>query len=341
MKSAWVIGRKKIEIRELDDPIPANDEVIIRIKACGICGTDLHYYNEYPGGMPLPLGHEVSGQIETVGKGVVDLKPGDKVVAQNNIYCGKCDQCLNRDHANCKNIITYMDTEAGMAEFLRVKRSMVIPFDKMNFIEAAVAEPITVALDITKEAQINPLQNVCISGPGIIGLASIGIAKLSGAEIIVVLGRRFNTKRGKKRRDVALQMGASIVIDTELSDWRNEIKKDFPEGFERIIVTSPPKTIPPILPIASFGGIIAFNGISFLDENITFNANSFHFNKLKLVSSHAIPNWGFPTAFQLLKKRIIDYKTVVTHKFKFSEIERAFQVASSIDEPVIKVIVTF
>jgi len=341
MKSAWITDKNRIELRSLDNPIPENDEVVVKIKACGICGTDLHYYNDYPTGKPLPLGHEVSGYVDKIGSGIIDLEKGDKVIVQNHIPCGRCTSCLNGNYAHCQNIITYMNTNSGMADFLKVKRAMVIPFHDLDFIEAALAEPITVALDITKKARIELFQNVCISGPGIIGLTCIKTAKLGGAKNVVVLGRRFKTKRGEKRREIAISMGACMVVDTDEPDWKEKIKKQFPGGFKRIIVTSPPLTISDTFSLASFGGIIAFNGISFRHENITFNANSFHFKKLKLVASHAIPNWGFPLAFEILTKKIIDYKSLVTHTFHFSDIEKAFEVANSKDESVIKVVVTF
>jgi len=341
MKSAWVTGKKTIQIQELELSPPLSDEVIVKIKACGICGTDLHFYHDYPQGKPIPLGHEVSGVVEEIGSSVVDLKKGDRVIVQNHIICGKCRLCLNGNWDRCLNINTYMNDRSGMAEYLKVTRNMVVPFRELDFIEAAVAEPVTVALDLMKQTDISLLNNVLISGPGIIGLSCVKLAKICGAKKVAVLSHGHNSPRGEKRSQAALVAGADRVYDTQEKGWKNKVITDFPEGFERIIVTSPPETIPNTFEFASFGARIVFNGISFVKENITFNANNFHFKKLSLIASHAIPNWGFPTAFELIREKIIDTSYLVTHIFPFEKVNHAFEVASSRDMGVIKVVITF
>ena len=341
MKSAWIEGRENIQIKDIDVSPPVDDEVLVKIKACGICGTDLHFYHDYPQDSPMPIGHEVSGVVEEVGPLVKDLKKGDDVIVQNHVNCGKCLSCLNGEWENCLNIKTYMNDKAGMAEFLKVTRGMVVKFDNLTYIEAALAEPITVALDLLRRTEIKFFNNVLISGPGTIGLVFTRLAKLSGAKKVAVLGHARNTPRGKKRLQTALFLGADNIYDTDEGDWKEKIKRDFPDGFERIIVTSPPETIPDTFEFASFGGRIIYNGISFSDEDITFNANDFHFKKLSLIASHAIPNWGFPIAFDLMKQKVIDADELVTHILPFKDLIKAFKVASSIDDEVIKVVVTF
>ncbi|MFW6139481.1 MAG: zinc-dependent alcohol dehydrogenase [Spirochaetota bacterium] len=341
MKTAWAVDKKKIETNQIDYSPPGDDQVAVKIKACGICGTDLHFYNDLPGGSPIPLGHEVSGEIYQTGKNAASLKKGQPVVVQNHIPCGRCTNCLNGNYSLCKNILTYMEHSAGMAEYLVVPKKMVIPFEDLTHVEAAIAEPITVALDLTQEAKLEPMHSVLVSGPGIIGLCSIRLSKTAGAEKIAALGRNFETPRGRKRMEAARYMGAEWVYDTSTQDWKQNIKKDHPEGFDRVIITSPPGTIPDLLEMACFGGVAAFNGISYKQESITFNANYFHFNKLKLNASHAIPNWGFPRAFRLLKENILQHDVLVTHTFGFDQIQEAFEAAGSRDLEVIKVVVTF
>lgn len=341
MKTAWVIGKKKIELIDVDYKKPEKDEVLVKVKACGICGTDLHFYNDFPGGMPIPLGHEVSGIVHEIGDNVSGLSVGQPVIIQNHIPCERCYQCLMGNIAHCRDIQTYMNDTPAMAELIKVKQAMVIPFNGLNHTEAAVAEPLTVALDLMKEAHIQPFQNVCISGPGIIGLFCTKLSRISGAKTVTVLGRAFGTERGRIRKETATEMGATSVVDTDEPDWKKAVKDIVPDGYERIIVTSPPRTIPEVFELASFGATIVYNGISFREEDITFNANNFHFKKLKLIASHAIPNWGFPLAFNLLENKTFDYRRLVTHTFPFEKIKEAFKTATSSDEGVIKVIITF
>ena len=341
MKTAWVTGRKTISIIEKKYEPPRGDEVVVKVRACGICGTDLHFFNDFPGGRPIPLGHEVAGTVHETGSGVTGLAAGDAVIVQNHVPCGACFSCLQGNSYSCTNIQTYMNDRAAMAEFLRVRHSMVLTFQGLQHEEASIAEPLTVALDLMREAKIEPFQDVCISGPGIIGLMCTRLARLSGAAEIAVLGRHPDEARGKKRAEAARAMGASAVFDTGAPDWKERLKERFPGGFQRIIVTSPPKTIAALIDFASFAGVMVYNGISFSEENVTFNANTFHFKKLKLLASHAIPNWGFPLAFDLLRQKKVDYETLVTHLYPFEELDQAFATATSAEEAVIKVVVAF
>ena len=221
MKSAWVVQRGKIEIREEKYVPPEADEVVVRIIACGICETDLHFYRDFPGNAPIPL-----------------------------------------------------------------------------------------AVD-------------------------------SGARRVVVLGKGFETERGRRRKEAAQELGADAVVDTDRKEWIEQVKAEVPEGFEKIIVTSPPRSIPPTFELAAFGADIIFNGISFRDEEITFNANSFHFNKLALIASHAIPNWGFPQALEMLAEMKPECRQLITHRFPFEKSHEALRIAGSKDQGVIKVMVTF
>ncbi len=298
--SAWVDKPKHIrkvskELRDLQA-----GEVLVRVKACGICGTDLHFFNELPDKIITPLGHEVSGLIEAIGTGVNDLQLGTHVIVQNNVACTTCLSCLNQKPSSCSNIQTYMDDQAGMGEYLIVPRAMVIPFEGLSFVEATLAEPITVALDLCREADIALFDDVLIMGPGVIGLSCIALSRLRGAHKIVVVGRSLDSIRGKHREKVAYTLGADLVVDSAVPNWKEKLKEQFPNLFDRVIVTSPPKTIADGIGLAGFHGQIVFNGIDFADDRVTFHANDFHFSKKRLIASHAIPNWGFPQAFGLL-----------------------------------------
>ncbi|MGB4407506.1 MAG: alcohol dehydrogenase catalytic domain-containing protein [Sphaerochaeta sp.] len=337
--SAWVDKPKHISLMRKELRALEADEVLVRIKACGVCGTDLHFFNDFPSKEVTPLGHEAAGYVETVGSGVSDLLKGAHVVVQNNIACNSCPACLNQKPYLCSNIQTYMDDQAGMGEYLIVPRAMVIPFEGLSFVEATLAEPITVALDLCKEADIQLFENVLIMGPGVIGLSCIVLSRLRGASKIVVVGHHLDSIRGKYREKVAYQLGADLVVDSANPNWKKELKEQFPDLFDRVIVTSPPKTIPDGIDMAGFHGQIVFNGIDFSDDRVTFNANDFHFAKKRLIASHAIPNWGFPQAFELLKQGLIPSSLVLTHTFSLNELEQAFAMFNKSGEEVIKPVI--
>jgi L-iditol 2-dehydrogenase len=337
--SAWVDKQKHIcliskELRSLEAT-----EVLVRVKACGICGTDLHFFNDFPNKELTPLGHEVAGYIEAVGESISDLSSGTHVVVQNNIACTTCPSCLDQKPSSCSNIQTYMDDQAGMAEYLIVPRAMVIPYEGLSFAEATLAEPITVALDLCREADIQLFDDVLIMGPGVIGLSAIVLSKLRGAHKIVVVGRNLDSVRGKYREKVAYQLGADLVVDSATPHWKEKLKEQFPSLFHRVIVTSPPKTLSDGIDLAGFHGQIVFNGIDFADDRVTFHANDFHFAKKRLIASHAIPNWGFPQAFELLKQGLIPSSLVLTHTFGLHALEQAFALFTKTGEEVIKPVI--
>ena len=338
-KSAWIDRQKHItvEMQELRSPGPG--EVVVRIKACGICGTDIHFFKDFPANVMTPLGHEVAGYIEKVGSDITDLECGTTVVVQNHIPCGTCKACLNQVPTSCSNIKTYMNDQAGMGEYLIVPRAMVIPFEGLDFPEATLAEPITVALDLCREADVQLFDDVLVMGPGIIGLSCIKLTLLRGASHVVVVGHNLDSKRGAYRKRVALELGATLVVDSSNPNWKHELKKQFPDLFNRVIVTSPPATLSDGIEMAGFHGQIVFDGIDFADDLVSFHANDFHFAKKRLIASHAIPNWGFLQAFELLKQAHIPASLLVTHRFSFADLEKALVSFGDSTQEIIKPVV--
>ncbi|MBN2859810.1 MAG: alcohol dehydrogenase catalytic domain-containing protein [Sphaerochaetaceae bacterium] len=337
--SAWVIDRKKIELRNESLKDPGPKDIRVRVKACGICGTDMHFYTDYPLKRPIPLGHEVAGIVEQVGSLITDVTVGTAVVVQNNIDCGTCEQCRMRRPDRCRNIRSYMDDNAGIATYLTVERRMVIPFSGLSYAEATLAEPLTVALDLFQEADVRKEDSVLILGPGVIGLLLLHLISLSGAQRIVVAGHNLESARGRYRTEVAHTLGAHEVVDTANDGWKNEVKRSSPSLFDKVIITSPPRTIPDGIEMAGFGGWIVFDGISYSDEMICFDANDFHFNKKRLIASHAIPNYGFPYALERLKKEPKLSELLLTHHYTLDEIERAFEGYSAHDQRIIKTVI--
>lgn len=340
-KSAWMTDKQEISIIEKDLPSLGSRDVRVKIEACGICGTDIHFYREYPEGRPMPLGHEVAGVVEGLGPETSCLKVGDKVVIQNNIACGRCTACLNRHPEACTDIKTYMNDQAAMGEYLTVPETMVIVYEGLEAWAATTAEPLTVSLDLCEQADIRLNNDVLIIGPGIIGLCCIKLAEKRGARNIVLAGRNFDTERGRNRKITAELLGANLTADTSVSGWKDRLKERFPSGFDRVIVTAPPSTIADAIELAGFGADIVYNGISYTCDTVCFSANDLHFQKKNLITSHAIPNWGFPIALDMLKNGDIDPSVMVSARFPFLQIDEAFTKAQRQDSAVIKVVVEF
>jgi L-iditol 2-dehydrogenase len=229
-----------------------------------------------------------------------------------------------------------MGDQAGMAEYVTVGSSSVYPLDGLSFVHGAIIEPLGVALDVTGVADIPLNSAVCVMGPGPIGLMAVRVAKLYGAKKVILVGNSHS----KARLAAGKKLGADEVVHADKVDIGEYFAKHYPKGVERVIVTSPPKTILDAIKIVAFGGVIAFIGIDFGGEEVvTLNINQIHFKRLQLRASHAIPNTFFPIGIDLLKRKVIDPDVVISHTFPLDRAGEALTFAENNKAEVIKVVI--
>ena len=339
MKALWGESRFRFELRDVPMPQPGVNEVVVQVTACGICGTDLHFlrHNEEW----TPLGHEVVGVVIEVGAYVTRWQGGEAVAVENHVGCGVCRQCKNGRSQYCQSLTTYMEDRAGFANYLRVHEDMLHAYDAQALAphEAALAEPLTVALDLLHRADPDLNDEVAVFGPGPIGLMAVRLAKLRGARRVFLTGSNRATMRGQNRLQRGQQMGADVLLADAEDDVVAIMETAVPNGLDRVLVTSPPRTLLTAFQIACFGGIVGLIGIDYGDgANLTFNVNDFHFKKLQLRASHAIPNHYFPIALDLLARRVIDPALVISHTFSLADYEIAFNTLIDPQEAVSKIV---
>jgi L-iditol 2-dehydrogenase len=166
------------------------------------------------------------------------------------------------------------------------------------------------------------------------------LVRLRGARRIFLTGSNRSTPRGQRRLEIGQQMGADLVFAEAEDDIAAAIRKSVPQGLDRVLVTSPPRSLPLAFEIARFGGIIGLIGIELgTGENITFDVNAFHFKKLQLRASHAIPNHYFPIAVDLLAHRIVEPDMLVSHTFSLENYQLAFDTLVDPDQAAIKIVI--
>jgi len=205
-----------------------------------------------------------------------------------------------------------MGEQVGAAEYITIRQSSLQTFEGIPFEHAAICEPLGVALDVTAVADIPLNSIVCVMGPGPIGLMAVRIAKLKGAKTVILTGNSHSTRR----LAVGREMGADRIVHVDKTNVVDWFKERYPDGIDRVIVTSPPKTLLDAVKIANFGGVIAYIGIDFGgEEMVTFDVNEIHFKRLQIRASHAIPNLFFPIGLDLIRRKVIDASKMVTHVF--------------------------
>jgi L-iditol 2-dehydrogenase len=340
MRSLWGKAPFEVEVRDLPVPVAGPGEVVVRVTACGICGTDMHFLRHNTEW--TPLGHEVVGTIADVGQHVERWRGGEAVIIENHTGCGVCDECKNGRALYCRNLTTYMNDRAGLADYLRVRADMVQPYDAaaLSPQQAALAEPLTVALDLLQRADPEFNDEVVVFGHGSIGLMLTRLAVLRGARRVFLTGSSRATVHSRHRLEVGRQMGADVVLAEGDDDIAAEILSAVPHGVDRVLVTAPPRTLPLAFEIARFGAIIGLIGIEFgTGGEVTFDVNAFHFKKLQLRASHAIPNHYFPMALDLLARRVVEPDLLLSHTFRLDEYAAAFRTLADPGQPAVKVVV--
>ena len=320
MRVVYVKSPFQFEIREVAMPEPGEGYVLLDVRACAVCGTDMHtaatdadYFQSF--------GHEIAGVVVKNGPGCKRFKEGDQVIIESGTFCHVCENCRNGRPDICTNGISIIDDVeiSGYADFMLVPEQAMVPFEGLSFAEAALAEPLGVAMDLFYTTGIELNDDVAVVGLGPIGLMTIALAKAAGARNIYAIQRNA---KSQKRIELAKKLGATEVILTSETDLT---QYPFPRGgLNKIMVTASPQVLPQMMKLCVYGGIIGFLGIANQHGMISFDANDFHFKKLQLRASYAVPALWFPRALELLKAKVVDPKDFITHTFPLEKIEEFF-----------------
>ena len=227
MKAAVFYGKGDIRVDE-HYPMPAvgPESVLIQVKACGVCGTDVHIYGGAQGATecnpPVILGHEFSGVVTQVGSAVTRVKVGDHVTVNPNISCDACDQCRRGNPHFCDSMAaTGVNYDGGFAEYCAVLEWQVFKLPEgVPFEEAALCEPVACALHGIDLCGIKPGDTVMIIGGGTIGMMMLQLAQLCGAVRVVML------EPNEKRFELARKLGADLVLNPLKDDVKAELARN-------------------------------------------------------------------------------------------------------------------
>jgi len=228
MKALLLTEYSKLEMAQLPVPEPAPGEVLIKVEACGICGSDVHGYDGSSGRRipPLVMGHEAAGTIESVGAGVKNVAKGDRVTFDSTIYCGECEFCRKGEmnlcgHREVLGVSTPEFRRAGaFADYVVVPARVLYPLPAaVSFAEAAMVEPLAVAVHAVALSQIAKGSSALVVGSGMIGLLVLQALKEAGCSQIIVSD--IDDTRLKLARD----LGATCTVNAKTSDAVAEVKK--------------------------------------------------------------------------------------------------------------------
>jgi 2-desacetyl-2-hydroxyethyl bacteriochlorophyllide A dehydrogenase len=335
MKAAVLHGAGDIRVEEVSEPIAEPGGVVIKVKSCGICGSDLHGYR-HGGRDGMRFGHEFSGDIVEIGEGVAGVKEGDRVIAIGGRGCGECYWCKKGDYIKCRKLRFLGYAYPGaMAEYVMVpnlelgKYADKLP-DNISYDEGATIEPVAVSLYAAMQMQPRKDDVVVIIGLGILGLCLIPIVKAMGVMQVIVSGRR------EKRLRLAKELGAEIVVDAAEDDIV-PVVKELNSGKGADIVfdcAGTPDTFQQSLDMTHRGGKIDLVGL--YQEPVTFNPSFLVSNDVTLTGCGL--KWDLPGALKYIKDGIVDTKPMITHRFPLDKVKEAFDTQVQSEE-AIKVVI--
>ncbi len=331
MRAAVLRGVHDLRLEELPDPRPAANEVLVRVKAAGVCGTDVHMWEgtNQEGTFPFIPGHEWSGEVVEVGKEIKAMSAGDRVVAEVPIPCRICDSCKDGMEPNmCPDFELYgfsWECPGGMAEYTlaREERLFRIP-DNVSYEEAALVEALSVAYHGVWGAGggAAPHDRVVVFGAGPIGLFAMLSCQASGAPVIVVEPQPF-------RQQMALNLGADRVVDPTDEELVGRVLA-YTHGRGATLVlecSGSDRALACAFDVVGKQGRIVLIGQS-AGRKIPVEIGKAVFQRTTIVGSSGSP-YFFPKTLAFMSRRLVDLMAVVTHHFPLAEISDAFQLGRS------------
>lgn len=341
MKAVFVKGRDTVSVDDISVPQIADDgDVLVRMRACGLCGSDLEkIYGEY-GMTSGRLGHEPAGEVVSVGKNVKGFLPGDRVFVHHHVPCYSCHFCLHGDYTMCQKYQTSNVNPCGLAEqFLvpewNVSRGGLIKLpDSVTFDEASLVEPLACCIRAWNKCDFQAGDDVAVLGAGPAGLMHVILAKAFGAAQIFVLDindfrLNYASRYGVKTFNSATEDLAKKIKD--LTDGR---------GVDvSIVATGSTKALVQSFDLTRKAGDIMMFGVPPKGSQISYDMSRLYSNEHSLIPSYAASEVETNQALRLIAEKRIDIASIITHRFDIKNSGEAFRCAHEAKDAM-KVIVT-
>lgn len=329
MKSVRMYAPKDLRLEVVSIPEVAEDEVLIKVMAVGICGSDIPRVNKYGAHVsPIIPGHEFAGEVVELGAKVADVKVGDRVTVAPLIPCYKCEYCKIGEYSLCEDYSYYGSRRDGaFAQYISVKEKNVLKVnDSVSFETAATTDPFANALHCLTRAAFKAGDRVCVYGCGAIGLYTVQAAKALGASKVVAVDV------SKEKLDTALQCGADAVFNGRDADVAKQVSDYLGGGADVVAEISgvPIAQLNCILSAAKLGRVVIV-GISHAGLQLTEQAvDKIMRGQISVVGSwnsfsNPFPGWEWTQAVELFEKGQVNSDAVITHRLKLEDVADTFK----------------
>jgi L-iditol 2-dehydrogenase len=339
LKVAAYYGNRDVRLEERPQPEIGSGELLMRIEASGICGSDVMEWYRLPKA-PVVLGHEVTGTVVEVGEGVKRFKPGDRIVTTHHVPCMSCRYCKTDRHAVCETLRRTSFDPGGFAEMVRlpavnVERGTFKLPDEVGFDEATFVEPLACVIRALRLSRLRPDDSVVVLGAGISGLLMLQLARYLGAGLMAA------TDVADYRLEAAIRFGADFALPASSSDLVQQlVALNEGRGYEQVLVcTSARAAIEQAVELVDLGGTVLYFAPLDPGETMSFDMNALWKRGVNIIHSYAGPPADMRAALDLLAVKRIDVASMITHRLPLAEAAEGFRLM--LDDPTaLKIIIT-
>lgn len=313
MKALQLLSVGRLSLQELPRPETGPGDIVLRVRAAGICGTDRHlYHGTFPSRPPVTLGHEFAGEVVEAAKGT-GFAPGDLVACDPNIFCGTCPECRRGRVNLCRaNVAIGLQRDGGFAEYARIPadRAHRLP-PGMTPEEGAFAEPLACTLHGLDVTRLIPGERALVLGGGVIGLLAVQLARAAGAEVMLVT-------RQEAKRQVALTLGAHHAVATP-----EAARALWPEGADAVLECAGVTQTMTLAPeLAASGGRVVILGVLPRGERVALHAFDLLFREVAILPAFINP-FTQSRALQLIASGTVQTAPLITRRLPLSQAAEA------------------
>jgi L-iditol 2-dehydrogenase len=334
MRAAVYRGKGRVVVESVPVPMIGEGEVLIRVAACGICGTDLKKIEHGFVAAPQIFGHEVSGTVVAVGAGVTKWKTGDRVMSFHHVPCGACFYCERRLFSQCPGYkkvgltAGFDPNGGGFAQYVRAmpwvaERGMVAVPDSVSFDEASFIEPVNTCIKAVEKARVAAGETVVVMGLGPIGLLLMMLSKLRGANVI-------GSDPMPERRSKSLSLGADFALNPRDGRLLEEVReRTSGRGADAVLVAVPiPSALTDGLALARPGGRVLLFAQNDPKMQIEFPAAAVGVEEKEILGSYSAAVDRQEESARLIFSRQLPVSKLISHRFSLEDMDRALQLAA-------------
>ena len=346
MRAGVYRDRGVVQVEEVPVPEVGSNEVLIKVAACGICGTDIKKIFQRYVEPPQILGHELAGTVVAIGAGVSKFRPGDRVMSFHHIPCQKCFYCERRQFSQCKQYKAtgltagFTPNGGGFGEYVKampwVAERGIVPLpDNVSFEEATFLEPINTILKAVQKARVSAGETVLVAGCGPIGLQLLMVTKLAGARI-------YSSDPMAERRAKSLTLGAIESFDPTNGKLVQEVKtRTEGRGADAVLVAvAHPAVVEEALAAARPGGRVLLFAANDPVTRITFPASAVGIDEKEILGSYSAAVDIQQEAADLVLQKKLPVMEIVTHRFPLARIQEGLELAANPTAESLKVLIT-